>query len=101
MLSQNTEEIIHVPPCLRRMINHNTAIRMNNKTLGISSKSRNIQYIYDIRVFISNGNGIIFKSLINSMSLSCGKNKQLGFSGNRCIRYHIISLPDLIFNIFL
>ena len=83
------------------MINHNTTIRMNNKTLGISIKSRNIQYIYDIRIFISNGNCIVFKSLINSMRLRCGKNKQLGFSGNCCIRYHIISLPDILFNIFL
>ena len=33
------------------MIDHNTAIRMNNKTLCISIESRNIQYIYDIRVF--------------------------------------------------
>ena len=35
------------------------------------------------------------------MSLRAGKNKHLGFSGNCCIRYHIISLPDLIFNLFL
>ena len=69
------------------MINHNTTIRMNNKTVGISIKSRNIQYIYDIRIFISNGNRIIFKSLINSMRLRCGKNKQLGFSGNCCIPF--------------
>ena len=82
MLSQNTEKIIHIPPCFRRMIDHNTAIRMNNKTLGISIESRNIQYIYDIRVFISNGYGIIFKSLISSVSLRGGKNKQLSFSGN-------------------
>ena len=101
MLSQNTEKIIHIPPCFRRMIDHNTAIRMNNKTLGISIESRNIQYIYDIRVFISNGYGIIFKSLISSVSLRSGKNKQLRFSGNWCIRNNIISLPDLLFNIFL
>lgn len=74
---------------------------MNHITLGISIESRNIQHIYDIRVFIGNGNGIIFKALITSMRLGSGKNKELGFSGNCCIGYHIISLPDLIFNIFL
>ena len=81
------------------MIDHNTAIRMNNKTLGISVERRNVQYLYDISVFISNGNRIIFKSLITSMNIWSGKNKQLGFSGNCCIRYDIISLPDLLFNI--
>ena len=83
------------------MIDHNTAIRINNKTLGISIERRNIQQGYDIRVFIRNGNGIIFKSLINSMGPGRGKNKQLRFSRNCRIRYHIISLPDLIFNISL
>ena len=101
MLSQNTKEIVHIPPWLRRMIDHNTAIRMNNKALGISIESRNVQHIYDIRVFIGNGNCIIFKSLINSMGPGSSKNKQLRLSGNCCIRYHIISLPDLLFNVFL
>ena len=101
MFSQNPKEIIHLSPCLRRMIHNNTAIRMNHITLGISIESRNIQHIYDIRVFIGNGNGIIFKALITSMRPGSSKNKELGFSGNRCIGYNIISLPDLIFNIFL
>ena len=83
------------------MIHHNTTIRMNHKALGISIESRNIQYVYNVRVFVSNRNRIIFKSLINSMSLRRGKNKQLRFSGNCCIRYHIISLPDFLFHIFL
>ena len=83
------------------MIHHNTAIRTNNKALGIFIEGRDIQYLYDIRVFIGNGNRIIFKALINSMSLRSGKNKQLGFSGNCCIRNNIISLPYLLFNIFL
>ena len=83
------------------MIDHNTAIRMNHITLCVSVKGRNIQYTYDIRVFICNGNGIIFKALIASMRLRAGKNKQLGFSGNYCICYDILSLPDLILQIFL
>ena len=74
------------------MIDHNTAIRMNHITLCVSVKGRNIQYTYDIRVFICNGNGIIFKALIASMRLRAGKNKQLGFSGNYCICYDILSL---------
>ena len=101
MLSQNPKEIIHLSPWLRGMIHNNTTIRMNHITLGISIKSRNIQHIYDIGVFIGNGNCIIFKSLIDSMRPGSGKNKQLRFSGNCCIRNNIISLPDLIFNIFL
>ena len=64
------------------MIDHNTAIRMNDITLGISIKSRNIQHIYDIRIFISNCDCIIFKSLIVSMSSWSSKYKQLGFSRN-------------------
>ena len=35
------------------------------------------------------------------MRLRAGKNKQLGFSGNYCICYDILPLPDLILQIFL
>ena len=83
------------------MVDHNTAIRMNHIALRMSVKSRNIQHIYNIRVFICNGNGIIFKSLIASMRLRASKNKHLVFSGNYCIRYDILPLQDLILQIFL
>ena len=81
------------------MIHHNTTILMNHITLGISVESRDVQYIYDIRILIGNGNRIIFKSLIASIDLGSCKNKQLGFSRNCCICYHITSLPELLFHI--
>ena len=83
------------------MIDDNTAIWMNHITLGISIKSRDIQYIYYISVFICNGNCIIFKTLIASMRLGAGKYKHLWFSGNYCICYDILPQRDLIFKIFL
>ena len=43
------------------MIDHNTAVRMNNITLGISIENRDIQYLYDIRVLIGDRDRIIFK----------------------------------------
>ena len=83
------------------MIDHNTAVRMNNITLGISIENRNIQYLYDISVLIGDRDRIIFKALIASMRPGSGKNKHLGFSGNRYICDYIIPLPDLFFHIFL
>ena len=62
---------------------------------------RDIQYIYNVRIFIGNRDRIVSKSLIVSMSPGTGKNKHLGFSGNYCIRYDIIPVLDLIFKIFL
>ena len=101
MLPENAKEIICISPFLKRMIHDNTAIRMNNIALCISMKSRNIQYIYNIRILIGNSDRIVSKSLIVSMNPGTGKNKYLGFSGNYCIRYDIIPILDLIFKIFL
>ena len=101
MLSENAKEIICISPFLKRMIHDNTAIRMNNIALCISMKSRNIQYIYNVRIFIGNRDRIVSKSLLVSMSPGTGKNKHLGFSWNYCIRYDIIPVLDLIFKIFL
>ena len=101
MLSQNAKEIIRISPWLKRMIHYNTAIRMNHIALCISIKCRNIQNIHDISIFISYGNGIIFKSLIVSRSHRTGKNKQLSLPRNCRICYDILALLNLVCKIFL
>lgn len=83
---------------------HNNNIHpMNYYNLAFPLKVE-IFIFYYIRVYRQWQFASYSKPLITSMRFGSGKNKELGFSGNCCIGYHIIISPssDLIFfNIFL
>ena len=74
---------------------------MDDIAFCISLKGRNIQYFYNIGIFIGNRNGIIFKSLIGSIRPGTDKYKHLRFPGKCHICYEVLSLPYLILEIFL
>ena len=101
MLSEHAEEIIGCAPSLKGMVDHHTAIRTHHIASGVSIESGNIQHVYDVLIFIGNGNGIIFKSLIASVGLRAGENKHLGISGNSRVGDHVLSAPDLLLHALL
>ena len=101
MLSQNAEEIIGCAPGLKGMVDHHTAIRMDHIAPGVSIEGGDVQHVYDVFVFIGNGDGIVRKSLIASVGIRAGENKHLGISGKGRIGYDVLAAPDLLLNALL
>ena len=78
------------------MVNHNAPIWMNNIALCIPVKGSNIQRMNNIKVFIGNGDCIIFKSLVASLCLRADKKKHLGASGEGGVHNHVRSLLNAV-----